>query len=201
MSGSEREYFVIESCDWVNVIALTTDEQVVLIEQFRHGFGEPALEIPGGGAARSRTVADAGLGHLAITALNERLRSGEDLDAAVDRALGHATADLIRNVASADGLQHGGRPGADVHHFANVLYNNMRGGMFPANHDAPVPDFLDFLDLLDLLAPPALLTLLALLARKGQAHNHKGQQQQGCFRNIARDALHHFPWLHQLQRL
>jgi len=48
VSGHEREYFVIESCDWVNVIALTADQQVVLIEQFRHGIGEPALEIPGG---------------------------------------------------------------------------------------------------------------------------------------------------------
>ena len=45
-SGHEREYFVIESVDWVNVIALTKDEQVVLIEQFRHGIGEAALEIP-----------------------------------------------------------------------------------------------------------------------------------------------------------
>lgn len=48
VSGQEREYFVIESVDWVNVIALTRDDQVVLIEQFRHGIGESALEIPGG---------------------------------------------------------------------------------------------------------------------------------------------------------
>ncbi len=44
----ESSFFVIESPDWVNVIAVTKDEQVVLIEQFRHGLAETILEIPGG---------------------------------------------------------------------------------------------------------------------------------------------------------
>ncbi len=46
--GAEVSFFVIENPDWVNVIALTEKRQVVLIEQFRHGAGEVALEIPGG---------------------------------------------------------------------------------------------------------------------------------------------------------
>ena len=41
-------FFVIENPDWVNIIALTKDEQVVLIEQFRHGVEQTILEIPGG---------------------------------------------------------------------------------------------------------------------------------------------------------
>lgn len=41
-------FFVIESPDWVNIIALTRNEEIVLIEQFRHGTGEVILEIPGG---------------------------------------------------------------------------------------------------------------------------------------------------------
>ena len=45
---SEHTFFVIENPDWVNVIALTKDEQVVLIEQFRQGTQEVILEIPGG---------------------------------------------------------------------------------------------------------------------------------------------------------
>jgi len=44
----EATFFVIENPNWVNVIALTSDEQVVLIEQFRHGSDEIVLEIPGG---------------------------------------------------------------------------------------------------------------------------------------------------------
>ncbi len=47
-SGVEREFVVIESPDWVNVVPLTEDGQVVLIRQYRHGTGDVALEIPGG---------------------------------------------------------------------------------------------------------------------------------------------------------
>ena len=47
---NERQYdfFVIEATDWINVIPLTADGRVVLIEQYRHGIGEVTLEIPGG---------------------------------------------------------------------------------------------------------------------------------------------------------
>ncbi len=41
-------FFVIESPDWVNIIALTKSKEVVLIEQFRHGIEETILEMPGG---------------------------------------------------------------------------------------------------------------------------------------------------------
>lgn len=45
---SEHNFFVIENPDWVNIIALTKTDEVVLIEQFRHGSEEIILEIPGG---------------------------------------------------------------------------------------------------------------------------------------------------------
>src|SRR5438309_3293138 len=44
----KKRFSLIECVDWVNVIALTPDERVVLIEQFRVGSGEIALEIPCG---------------------------------------------------------------------------------------------------------------------------------------------------------
>lgn len=46
--GKAATFFVVENPDWVNVIALTEENQVVLIEQFRHGTEEIILEIPGG---------------------------------------------------------------------------------------------------------------------------------------------------------
>ncbi len=42
------DFYTIDSYDWVNVIPITTDNQVVMVEQFRHGIQEPTLEIPGG---------------------------------------------------------------------------------------------------------------------------------------------------------
>src|SRR5512140_670521 len=44
----EHEFFVIDSVNWVNVIARTADQQLVMIEQYRHGSGTVELEIPGG---------------------------------------------------------------------------------------------------------------------------------------------------------
>lgn len=43
-----HSFYCIESPDWVNVIALTPENKVVLIEQYRHGIEEVILEIPGG---------------------------------------------------------------------------------------------------------------------------------------------------------
>ncbi len=42
------EFYTIQSNDWVNVVPLTEDRQVVMIRQYRHGSREVTLEIPGG---------------------------------------------------------------------------------------------------------------------------------------------------------
>jgi ADP-ribose pyrophosphatase len=47
-TGSEHDFFVIDCVDWVNVIAVTPDRQLVMIEQYRHGSETVELEIPGG---------------------------------------------------------------------------------------------------------------------------------------------------------
>jgi ADP-ribose pyrophosphatase len=46
--GRAHDFYVIEAPDWINVIPLTDDGRVILIEQYRHGTGEISLEIPGG---------------------------------------------------------------------------------------------------------------------------------------------------------
>lgn len=46
--GSEHDFFVLESPDWINIIPLTQAGEVVMIEQYRHGSEEVTLEIPGG---------------------------------------------------------------------------------------------------------------------------------------------------------
>ena len=47
-TGKEHDYFVLDSPGWVNVIALTPEQQLVMIEQYRHGSNTVELEIPGG---------------------------------------------------------------------------------------------------------------------------------------------------------
>jgi 8-oxo-dGTP pyrophosphatase MutT (NUDIX family) len=46
--GTERDFVVIESLDWVNVVPVTREGQVVLVRQYRHGVRGLTLEIPGG---------------------------------------------------------------------------------------------------------------------------------------------------------
>lgn len=41
-------YFVLEYPDWVNAMALTEDNKVIIVRQYRHAYGETILEIPGG---------------------------------------------------------------------------------------------------------------------------------------------------------
>ena len=45
---TKHDFYVIESRDWINIIPLTDDDQVVMIRQYRHGSREVTLEIPGG---------------------------------------------------------------------------------------------------------------------------------------------------------
>lgn len=44
----EREFYVVHSPDWVNVIALTPAHELVLVKQFRFGVDDFSLEVPGG---------------------------------------------------------------------------------------------------------------------------------------------------------
>lgn len=40
--------YIIEPRTWVNVLALTREQQVVLVRQYRPGIGQAILELPGG---------------------------------------------------------------------------------------------------------------------------------------------------------
>jgi ADP-ribose pyrophosphatase len=44
----EHDFFVLESVNWVNIIALTPENQLVMVEQYRFGSNTVELEVPGG---------------------------------------------------------------------------------------------------------------------------------------------------------
>ena len=47
-TGQTHDFVVLESNDWVNVIARTPERQLVMIHQYRVGSNTVELEIPGG---------------------------------------------------------------------------------------------------------------------------------------------------------
>ena len=70
-TGREHNFYVLEMPEWVNVVAVTPREEIVLIRQFRHGTRTVTLEIPGGmvdpgetplEAARRELVEETGYG-------------------------------------------------------------------------------------------------------------------------------------------
>jgi ADP-ribose pyrophosphatase len=48
VDGSEHPRVIIEAPDWVNIIATTREDELVLVRQFRMGVWAPTLELPGG---------------------------------------------------------------------------------------------------------------------------------------------------------
>jgi ADP-ribose pyrophosphatase len=46
--GKVIEGFVVEYADWVTVVALTKQQELVLVRQYRHGAQKVILELPGG---------------------------------------------------------------------------------------------------------------------------------------------------------
>lgn len=42
------DYFVLEYPNWVNAVALTTDNEIIMVRQYRHAGDIISLEIPGG---------------------------------------------------------------------------------------------------------------------------------------------------------
>ncbi len=42
-------YYVLSYPDWINIVAITTDDRLLLVRQYRHAAGRFFLEIPGGG--------------------------------------------------------------------------------------------------------------------------------------------------------
>lgn len=46
--GSEGDFYILKTRDWVNVIPVTPDGEIVMVRQYRFGIEEMSWEIPGG---------------------------------------------------------------------------------------------------------------------------------------------------------
>ena len=59
-----RTYVKLRSAPWVNVIAITPEQRIVLVKQFRHGIDKVTLEIPAGLVAKHESSRQAAIREL-----------------------------------------------------------------------------------------------------------------------------------------
>ena len=93
-------------------------------------------------------VAEVSQDSAAIVRLSKNLREDrQGLAEAVERDIAANSVNLEKIVASADGLQVTNNQLHCAHHFANVMFNAMRGGVFTDQYLVHTPDFIEFASL------------------------------------------------------
>ena len=53
------DYYILEYPDWATAFALTEDNKVLMVRQYRHGLGVISTELPGGVIDNNEQPADA----------------------------------------------------------------------------------------------------------------------------------------------
>ena len=106
-----------------------------------------AFELAGGQEQEWSIVAEVNQDRDSIASLINLLKQGAPVvKAHLDRDIARCSADLVALVAGADGLQASGDRLSAAHHFSNVLFNTMRGGVFAHNYKVNKADLLDFVN-------------------------------------------------------
>ncbi|MGB1249263.1 MAG: NUDIX hydrolase [Candidatus Promineifilaceae bacterium] len=47
-TGKSKRFVALNSPDWINILPITSDGQVIFVNQFRHGSAEFTMEVPAG---------------------------------------------------------------------------------------------------------------------------------------------------------
>jgi hypothetical protein len=91
-------------------------------------------------------VADVGQDSEAIVSLLKKLKGKQsELADALERDITSNNMNLEKIIASADGLQTSSDQLCTAHHFANVMFNVMRGGIFMDGYNIQTQDFIEFI--------------------------------------------------------
>jgi hypothetical protein len=113
-------------------------------------FIHARIELQAGTEHSWHVVADVDKDAASVVRLARLLQNDHsDLALSLENDLAANTASLERIVASADGLQKTNQPLLTAHHFANVMFNEMRGGYFPDQYKVSSADFSNYVAVLD----------------------------------------------------
>jgi predicted RNA binding protein with dsRBD fold (UPF0201 family) len=107
-------------------------------------FVREAFDLAPGAREDWLIVADVEYGHPELASLKQTLATTPDVMRLVHEDIDAGTDRLAAIVGRADGLQKTGDTLGSNHHFANVLFNVMRGGVFESAYTIPLADLRDF---------------------------------------------------------
>ncbi|HET9911018.1 MAG TPA: hypothetical protein VFQ13_03960, partial [Anaerolineales bacterium] len=108
-------------------------------------FVHSTLDLAPGAERSWHLVADVSQDSVAIVSLSKKLRMNKaELAEALELDITLNNSNLEKLVASADGLQVSTDQLCTAHHFANVMFNVMRGGIFADGYKFQVQDFIEF---------------------------------------------------------
>ncbi len=133
---------------------LVSSEQV---ETFRHGGAvrpenhsrgirgaflvNETLELPAGAAQTWQIVADVEKSQAEVVELSRQLGHRRGLAASIDASVRRGSDELARIMSSCDGFQATAEETVTQYHYANVLFNVLRGGYFPHQYQVIGRDF------------------------------------------------------------
>ncbi|WP_114324888.1 hypothetical protein [Candidatus Colwellia aromaticivorans] len=80
-------------------------------------------------------------------ALRRQLNDGDKLSNDIQNSIANGSDELARIMASVDGFQLTGEESVSEHHYANVLFNTLRGGVFDDQYMISSQDFSTTIDL------------------------------------------------------
>jgi hypothetical protein len=103
------------------------------------------LSLPASSKKEWMIVADVNQSIVDITSISHKLKDTKNLKALVQKDIERGTKHLLELNAAADGLQMTADKLRNTRHFANTLFNIMRGGIFDDNYNIEGTDFVRYI--------------------------------------------------------
>lgn len=104
-----------------------------------------SLSLENGETASWKIIADVNYDQTTAISRIHELSIEPNLDKIVEEDIAQGTQQLVKLVAAADGLQLTADKLRDIRHYANTMYNIMRGGLFDDNYAVELADFQKYL--------------------------------------------------------
>jgi hypothetical protein len=104
-------------------------------------FVNASVDVSPGQSQHWQIVADLEQSQTRVVALRDRLQREAEIEDAISGSIDMCDDELARIMAAGDGFQVSAQEAVSTHHYANVLFNILRGGIFDDQYNVSSRDF------------------------------------------------------------